>query len=280
MAALDTWPAEYQRSTIRAETRAMGKACVDVLVSSLPPGTIRAVHCKGSAVKPWDSAIDYVPGLSDVDVHVVLADDRDESHLAAIDVALEVNAAVLAAYRRLAPSALHLPKPQLVIANRLYRDPGILPSPAATVETIYGEAYEDRELTPDEQLEQRTRDRDQLIRHLDFVAELPLRAIDRPGEHLTPLLGELNWRVSPVAPRVVEILGVPYAEAWSWNRTRLVLALRERELLELADAYEAYYRAGWRLFLEGSEGGAALDVLRAGATVVRLGAEFAASSTR
>ena len=157
-----------------------------------------------------------------------------------------------------------------------------LPSPVAAVETLYGEPYPDHVLTEEEQAGQRTRDREQLARHAEFVRDLPLRAIDRPGAHVAPLLGELNWRVSPVAPRVLELLGMPYAEAWSLNRTRLVAALRERHLETLAEAYEAYYRAGWRRFLDsraGFEGGAALEVLRAGATVVRLGAEFAAAAT-
>jgi hypothetical protein len=258
----------------------MAEAWAEVLVGRLPPRAVRGVYFKGSALKPWDSPIDYVPGLSDVDVHVLLGDDRDEAHLNAIDIALEVNAAVLATYRRRAPAALHLPRPQLVLANRLEQDATILPSPAATVETLFGEPYVDHVLTEEEQAAQRARDREQLRRpsHIEFIDELPFRAIDRLGERLTPLHGELNWRVSPVAPRVLEVLGMAYAQAWSLNRTHLVAGLRERGLETLADAYESYYVAGWRLFIDGTESPAAFDIFRAGIEVVRLGAEVAAAA--
>ncbi len=259
----------------------MAEAWAEVLVRSLPTGAVRAVHFKGSALKPWDSPIDYVPELSDVDIHVTLADAATEAHLDDLDTALRVNRAVLEAFLRRVPAPLHVPKPQLVIANRLERDASILPSPAATVETVWGEAYPDRTLTPEEQHAQRERDREELVRaaHLEFTSALPLRAIDRLGERLVPLIGELNWRVSPVAPRVLEMLGAPYAEAWSMNRTRLVAELRARSLDALAAAYESYYIAGWRLFLESAEPAAgALEVLRHGTAVVRLGAELAATA--
>lgn len=277
MTTQSAWPDAYPPSRLRAETRAMAEAWAEVLVELLPPAALRAVHFKGSALKAWDSPIDYVPGLSDVDIHVTLATEADVARLDDLDSALRVNHAVLGAYRRRVPAPLHVPKPQLVIANQLERDASILPSPAATVETLWGEAYREYALTEDEQAAQRARDRDELRHpaHLEFTKALPLRAIDRIGDRIVPLLGELNWRVSPVAPRVLEVAGVSYAEAWSLNRTRLVAALRERALVTLADCYQAYYLAGWRLFLEGAQGEAAGDVLRAGVEVVRLGARFA-----
>lgn len=280
MTSQPCWPANHPPSGLRADTRAMAEAWAGVLRASVPPGALRAVHFKGSALKVWDSPIDYVPGLSDVDIHVTLTTERDVGHLDDVDAALEVNRAVLEAFRRRAPAPLHVPKPQLVITNRLEQDASILPSPASTVETLWGEAYPDHVLTAEEQASQRSRDREELRRtdHLEFTSALALRAIDRLGERVLPLLGELNWRVSPVAPRVLEVLGTPYAEAWSMNRTHLVAELRAQTLDKLAETYQAYYLAGWRLFLEGAGGGAAADVLRAGIEVVRLGARFAEST--
>ena len=273
-----TWPAAYPAERLRLETRAMADAWVEVLTGRLG-GRVRAIHWKGSALKAWDSLIDYVPGLSDVDIHLLLADDADEAALDEMDVALEVNAAVLEAFRRRVPDALHVPKPQLVIANRLDREPGILPSPAATVTTLYGAPYQDRTLTEEEQAISRQRDRDELLAPRAFIAALPPRIIDRPGPYLEPLLSELNWRVSPVAPRVIELAGAPYVEAWSMNRTTLVAALIERGLIPLAEAYRAYYEAGWRRFLEGQGGAPTREVLRAGVEVLRLGAAFAEANS-
>lgn len=276
MAAVTTsvWPAACPPERLRLETRAMADAWVEVLTDRLG-SRVRAIHWKGSALKAWDSPIDYVPGLSDVDIHLLLADKADEAALDAVDVALEVNAAVLEDFRRRVPDPLHVPKPQLVIANRLDREPGILPSPATTVTTLYGERYEDRPLSEEEQATSRRRDRDELLAPQAFIEALPLRIIDRPGPYLEPLLNELNWRVSPVAPRVVDLMGAPYVEAWSMNRTSLVAALHQQGFDPLAEAYRAYYEAGWRRFLEGEGGAPSRDVLRAGIEVIRLGAAFA-----
>lgn len=269
-----TWPAACPPERLRLETRAMADAWVEVLTARL--GTrVRAIHWKGSALKAWDSPIDYVPGLSDVDIHLLLADDGDEAALDALDVALEVNARVLEAFRRRVPDPLHVPKPQLVIANRLDREQGILPSPASTVTTLHGERYEDRALSEDEHAISRQRDRDELLAPRAFIEALPLRVIDRPGPYLEPLLNELNWRVSPVAPRVIELAGTPYVEAWSMNRTALVAALIEAGQGPLAAAYRAYYEAGWRRFLEGEGGAPTREVVRAGVEVIRLGVAFA-----
>ncbi len=278
---MSTWPEDCPPERLRAETVAMAAAWAEVLVARLP-GRVRGVYWKGSALKAWDSPIDYVPGLSDVDIHLLLTDDADEAQLDSMDVALEVNAAVLEAYAARLPDPLHIPKPQLVIANRLERDAGILPSPATTVRTLFGAPYEARSLTAEEQATSRVRDRAELLAHGGFLAALPLRVIDRPGPYLEPLLGELNWRVSPVAPRVLELAGAAYEDAWSMNRATLVAVLRAlgRPLLDaLAGAYVAYYEAGWRRFRDGHGGAATRETVRAGVEVVRLGAACAEEIT-
>ena len=33
------------------------------------------LYAKGSSIKPWDGIIDYVPTLSDVDIHIKTVDD-------------------------------------------------------------------------------------------------------------------------------------------------------------------------------------------------------------
>ncbi len=276
---LPGFPASHPPEALRAETEAMSEAWTEVLTQRLGPG-LRGIYRKGSAQKRWDTRIDYVPEVSDVDIHVSLVSDADIAKVDSIEAAVEINDAVLTAYRRRIPEPLHVPKPQFVISNQLDALPDIAPSPAETVTTLWGEPYHSRTLTDEERATQRVRSREQLSVHGDFLDALPGRIIDRLGGLAAPLVGEVNWRVSPTAARVLEVLGVRYEEAWSLNRTGLVRALEERGLDELAQAYAAYYLAGWEAFLAGPEGresGSALPVLRAGTRVVELGAAFAAS---
>ena len=53
----------------------MAKCFRDELLHLIPEGEIRAIYLKGSAVKAWESPLDYVPEISDVDMHVWFRDD-------------------------------------------------------------------------------------------------------------------------------------------------------------------------------------------------------------
>lgn len=268
------WPSAYPPEQLRAETEAMSDAWVEVLLAHLGPSPI-GVYRKGSAQKPWHSRIDYVPMLSDVDIHVRLADD------AAVEALDASRSRSRSPPRLVAPTAggcrrpLHTPRPQLNVLNVLEQQPGYAPSPAATVATLFGAPHEAH--PPDEDGARRFREQDRgaLFAHAEFVGALPMRVVDRPGTLLERITSELAWRVSPAAPRVLSVLGVPFEEAWSLNRTQLVAALDERGLAELARAYAGFYLAGWDVFVEGYERGAGAEVVRAGVEAITLGARLA-----
>ncbi|MEZ4502452.1 MAG: hypothetical protein R3C39_07495 [Dehalococcoidia bacterium] len=269
-----TWPEACPPETLRAETEAMAAAWVEVLRGRFGDA-LTAVYFKGSARKPWDSPIDYVPSLSDVDLHVRLASDADIEALDDLDAALDLAATALRAYRAHVPNPLHVPKPQLNLLNVLERDPLYAPSPPETVATLHGPSYEAHPLDEEARRSYRELDRAGLVRHVEFVQDLPMRVLDRPGALLLRIVDELNWRISPIAPRVLSMLGTPFEEAWSMNRTRLVATLEERGHADLAHAYAGYYRAGWRLFLEGFESGAAIEAVRRGVDALTQGARLA-----
>jgi hypothetical protein len=268
------WPASHPVGRIRAEVDAMADAWVEVLRAHLPEGAIRTIYLHGSSQKRWESSVDYVPGLSDVDVHLWLREPDGSSRF---DLAsgLAVNADVRRAYERRMPDALHMPKPQLTFVDRLHRMPGYMPSPRAAVRVVYGDDYPDYRLTDAEREEQRRRDRENLLMHGDWLAALPLRAIDSPGAVAARLVHESAWRVGPVAARALSLHGMAYEEAWTLNRARLIAELRARRLDAVADPFEAYYLRGWDMFLEGAAGDGTLATLRAGAEAIRAGAEVA-----
>src|SRR5687768_9127389 len=70
-----TWTARHpDPARVRAEVEGMTDAYVAALLERLPREQIVGLYAKGSAVKPWDAPIDYVPELSDVDLHVLVHD--------------------------------------------------------------------------------------------------------------------------------------------------------------------------------------------------------------
>ena len=68
------WPVNYpSKSALRREVQAAIDSWVEVLLDRLPDGAVRGIYFKGSAQKAWDSPVDYVPELSDVDLHLTHA---------------------------------------------------------------------------------------------------------------------------------------------------------------------------------------------------------------
>ena len=256
----------------------MAAAWVEVLTARLGDA-VTAIYVKGSARKPWDSPIDYVPALSDVDLHVRLASDADVEALDHLDTALDLADEVLRAHRARVPRPLHIPKPQLNLLNILERDPTYAPSPPETVATLHGTTYEAHPLDEGARLVLREQDRAALLATSSSSATCPMRVVDRPGALLLRIVDELNWRISPIAPRVLSMLGVPFEDAWSMNRTRLVAALEDRGYADLARAYAGYYRAGWDLLLEGPDSGAATEAVRSAVEALTRAAHLAEAHT-
>ena len=76
------WTDRYpDPNRIRAEVRAMTDAHVEALTVRIPPDEIAGIYLKGSAHKPWDTPLDYVPEISDVDIHLWLRRTEDVERL-------------------------------------------------------------------------------------------------------------------------------------------------------------------------------------------------------
>jgi len=252
------WPSFCPaKAVLRREIDAMCEAWVEVLVGALPPSAVRGIYLKGSASKPWDSLIDYVPELSDLDIHLLLTRDADVALLDDLPAALQVRGDIEHAFASRAATPVHVPRPQLTLLNRLMAEDWYVPSPASTVKTLHGEPYPSHEFTPAERAAEVARDRRHLIQFTgagaeadDFLDRLPLRAIDSPGDFAVTYIRQLAWRVSPIGPRVLSVLGMSIEDAWSLNRTGIVRALHAHP--DLAQAYADFYSSGWRHFVSGS----------------------------
>ena len=67
---LPEWNHHYpDPGKLRHEINHMADSFVEVLLDDIPSQEIRGIYLKGSAQKEWDSPVDYVPEISDVDIH-------------------------------------------------------------------------------------------------------------------------------------------------------------------------------------------------------------------
>ena len=209
--AIPAWDASFpDPARLRGEIDAMVDSFLEVLLSELPEETIRGIYLKGSGHKEWDSPIDYVPEVSDVDIHVQFHDDDDwRMHLGALDQALRINREVERAYLSRIADPLHLPRPQLIVVNRMEQQIEVVPSPRATVRTLYGEEYPLADYSDPDAI--RRIECDRLQADVAYLADdYPLHIIDRFGKYVAEGLRALAWRVSPVGPRASAHPGTGY----------------------------------------------------------------------
>src|SRR5699024_3931053 len=79
VALVPRWSDRYtDPAAIRREADAMSSAYVTAMREAIPDDQIEGIYLKGSATKPWESPLDYVPELSDVDIHLLLRDGAPE----------------------------------------------------------------------------------------------------------------------------------------------------------------------------------------------------------
>jgi len=70
------WSSHYpDPRVLKTEAFFMAEAFTEVLLEEIPDPDIVGIYCKGSVLKDWDSPLDYVPELSDVDIHILFHDD-------------------------------------------------------------------------------------------------------------------------------------------------------------------------------------------------------------
>ncbi len=269
---LPPFEAADQAERLRSEAHDMAAAYMDTLLNVVPRDLIVGVYVKGSAYKPWDSLIDYVPELSDVDIHVhFLNDDDGHSYLGTPQQALDVAERALSEFSARVPDASHLPRPQLLVLNDLVKLPGYLPSPAGAVHTLYGDIYAGA--SRDDYGSTQPDDARRFADDARFVDdELPMKVIDRPGKYAWRAVSLLVWRIGPAGPRLLTHLGAHPYDAWSMNRTRIVQELTVRGQRDIAGAYAEFYLAGWDGYRSAfRDGDAARRALHAASRLYSLG---------
>ncbi len=208
------------------------------------------IYTKGSAVKAWDSPIDYVPILSDVDVHFHLTDDGPI--FADADTAFDTSMKILEEHERrfymIEPAPLHFPRSQLSHLNAIKKEEWYTPPRPQDVTVVIGNPPFDTFPDPDRI---RVIDKWRTEETASVIQRIPVSLIDRSGPDYWTLVRRLSWRVSPAPVRLLTQAHPDPAEVWSWNRTKIVEELNKAGYTELASHYTDYYMAGWDMFLSG-----------------------------
>ena len=213
---------------------------------------------KGSAAKPWDSPADYVPLISDLDIHIGTKGARPlfphtrEGFL----YSLETTRIIEERFLELRPDHLHVPRPQVVLMKEENRD--WLAELPDKVIALYGEMPR-RPPEPVERL--RARDLAELRSLGPLLDRLPEQVIDRLGLEYYRVLRMLCYVVSPTPVRVLSQTHPNPKRLWALNRTSVVHELRRYGYRELADTYWGYYLAGWAAFTGGFADGEAMRQL-------------------
>lgn len=241
---------EYPMEQLRDEV----EACIEVwgeIFTRLFDDRVEYAYARGSAIKDWDTPIDYVPLLSDVDIHIKLtgasklfewADDPFHR-------SVTVSQAYEGKYLERIPEPVHIPRTQLVVLNSLLEDPSfILPGDASSIQVFMGKPKFGIEASEDEL---RSIDMNNLLELGETLDALPAQVVDRTGIDLWTLIRRLNWRVSPSPVRLLTQIGVDPIDVWNWNRTRVCEALNGHGLQDISEPYREFYMAGWRMFKDG-----------------------------
>ena len=270
------WDSRYpDHERLRSEAGCLAECFLDQLLALIPEEEVRAMYLAGSVVKGWESPLDYVPEVSDVDMHVWFYDDAAwPRYLGTVAQALKVQQGVEARFAARVARPLHQPRPQLIVMNKMMAEiEGFIHPPRSTVSVLYGEDYPEADYSDPDAI--RRDDSASLVEEGGWVDKMPLQVVDKPGRYLRESLRVLSWRVSPAGPRVLHVSGLDTGRAWSMNRTRVTLALRYMGLASLADDYTTFYLSSWDYFLSGfNDSDAGRSAILAAARVLAESAEM------
>lgn len=257
----DSYPSQAQ---LRLEISLMQQSILEALLALTEPDNLKGIYAKGSAIKAWDSLIDYVPELSDIDIHVLLGDDSPFENTPA---ALGFQAEMETRFRQKIGQPLHLPRVQIqLLRSRMAQ---YSPSSLKTVKTLYGLPYEQLSFG---QPNTRQADQQMLLEPQAFLQGFFETVMDRHGRYMFDALRQLAWRVGPTGSRVLSVLGADFETAWGGNRTHIYQQLLMLGQTEFAQAYAQFYLRAWDFFCSGYQNtDAAREAGLAGVRVLETG---------
>lgn len=236
-------PLAVRRRDLEAYAVALGDVCVEVFEDAV------SIIWKGSAYKPWDGPYDFLPGLSDLDIHVYRTSP-----------VLNPWSARRRIFRELGSPPGNTPLQLMVI------DVGNLPEPWSLFHggyrVLHGDAPPVPATTPDEV---RRRDREDLANARRQAETVAAGVVDRPDDQLWSYLVRTRWMYPSMLNRTATAAGLDPVDTWTMNRTALLDAVASIESLDpVRHAVISYFEAALTAGAVPGNGLAAELALRAG----------------
>ena len=203
-------------------------------------------YTKGSAVKSMEAAIDYVPELSDIDIHVKFNEFPGSNESEKLKRSLCISKAFRQRYFNSVDNPIHIPRAQVTFIDQLEKLPGYITPILSDVKLLFGEP--NLALIHSIQGKKwREIDKRNLLQEGEFLPNFYRSAIDLNTLAYWKLLRRLSWRVSPSIARFLSQSENP-KEIWECNRSGLLKKLQMKGCKNLADSYTKYYLKGWDAF--------------------------------
>lgn len=223
-------------------------AC-DVWRSILEDHGVIYAYAKGSAVKKWESKLDYVPYLSDLDIHLMTEEKFFSNDLERnVEKALEMTKRYENTYYQENPDNLHIPRPQLMPMHKLETLEFYVPPQYNTLRWLLGSENDvERHL---EILDHKIKefDRTNLLGEKEILQSFPYSLFDRVDLDYWQFLRRICWRVSPAPTRLISQYVDDSHTLWSQNRTTIYNLLIENNFDSISKPFKRYYELGWQLF--------------------------------
>ena len=217
---------------------------------------IEYAYAKGSAIKRWDSPIDYVPEISDVDIHVYTK--KDDGFLKPpndFTDAIRISEQYETRFHEIKPDAFHMPRSQIMRIKRMQKlMERYCPPRISDVNILFGNPPQEEFGDVDDIRRQDLQNLEDLY---DYIEPVPRQVYDRAGHDLWYIIRAMTWRVSPSPVRILSQTHDDPIDIWTWNRTKIEQELRNQDYESIADSYRGFYMSGWDLFLSDFKSGRA-----------------------
>ncbi|OLS19497.1 MAG: hypothetical protein HeimC2_41040 [Candidatus Heimdallarchaeota archaeon LC_2] len=190
--------------------------------------------------------MDYVPIISDIDIHYGVHDKKklftsDNPRETSLKVSLEYEKR----FQKENPNFIHIPRTQVMCIDLLQDAVNFVHPLVDSIKMLFGE-FPSYDHVASENIKEI--DINNLAELKPYLDMLPESWIDKVGMDYWSSLRRLTWKVSPTPVRILSQLLPNPLNIWTWNRSKIKQELENQNLNNIANMYESYYMNGWKLF--------------------------------